>query len=237
MSKIDSYVVFDFETGGLKHTHSPATEIGMLTLHPDGLEETSRFDTIIKSEVILVEDNFKADQPDNVYEGGYYYKGALGVTGITVDQIKKQGMDVKKVAQAMAEQFLKAKLSKGHWSKPILVGHNLAFDVPFLQTIFDIAKIDLSKLVQGVNDHKGNWFPLIKDTMYYAKQRWPQADNYKLGNCCSMSGAEIVDAHRAMNDVVATGQLFSYFIKSMRSEVAGGKQQKEQEKARATFEM
>lgn len=237
MSKIDSYIVFDFETGGLKHSLSPATEIGMLTIHPETLLETSRYTDYIKSELTLVEDSFKPESiPDNVYKGGYYFKGALGVTGITIDTIKKQGVDVVKVAERMAEEFSKGKLSKGHWSKPILVGHNLAFDIPILQVMFKIAKIDLTKLVQGFTDHQGNWSPMFKDTMYMAKEMWPVSDNYKLGHCCSLSGAEVIDAHRAMNDVVATGDLFRYFLNNMRNNKVSI-EKKEIVKARKTFQM
>ena len=240
MSRIDSYIVFDFETGGFNASHSPATEIGLQIIHPDSLQEICRYGELIKSDIRMVSDKFKPSEPEipkNPYKGGFYFEGAFKTTGLTIEHLNKNGKEYIEVANIMAEKFAQGKLSKGAWSKPILVGHNLSFDIPFLQVLFSLAKIDLSKLVQGSADYKGNWFPYYEDTMHISKKKWPKSESYKLGDCCKMAGIELVDAHRAVNDVVGgTTPLFVHFINSMRSNKVS-QDQKETTKTRRTFQM
>lgn len=241
MSRIDSYIVLDFETGGFDPAISAATEIGMQIIHPETLQEICRYGELFKSEMIMVADKFKPDDqnpiPKNPYKGGYYYEGAFKVTGLTLDFLNKNGKDYIEVANVMAEKFSQGKLSKGSWSKPILVGHNLAFDIPFLQTLFSLAKLDLAKFVQGSKDYKGVWYPYYKDTMHLSKMKWPNSESYKLGDCCKMAGIELVDAHRAVNDVVGgASPLFVHFINSMRSNQVS-QDQKQSIKTRRNFEI
>ncbi len=239
MSKVDCFVVLDFESGGLDFSLSPATEIGLTVLHPDSLEEISRYSEYIYSDLTMVNDKFKPDvKPANPYQGGYYFEGAFNTTGITIETIQKEGLKVEQIVKGLIEQFQKAKLTKTHWSKPMIVGHNLAFDIPFLQLLFKLAKQDLSKYILGCKDYQGNWFPVFKDTMFMSKERWPKNEVFKLGHCCAEAGIEIFDAHRAINDVVATSDLLRYFLFSMRSTQVGGSSEKQEvKKTRRTFEV
>lgn len=237
MSKVDGYIVLDFETGGLQHKLCPATEIGVVVLHPDTLEEVSRYSQYIKSDLQMVDDSFKPTSiPENPYEGGYYFRGAFNTTGIKIETIQSEGLDVNKVVAGLIEEFKKAKFTKSGFSKPMIVGHNLAFDIPYLQTLFKLAKQDLSKYILGVKDHHDVWYPAYKDTMHISKECWPKEEVFKLGVCCARAGIEIYDAHRAINDVVATCDLLRYFWFRMRSDSVSG-EKTEIKKTRRTFEV
>ena len=42
-------------------------------------------------------------------------------------------------------------------------------------------------------------------------------NKFNLTACCEQAGIQLIDAHRAMNDVEANKQLHEYLIKSLRN--------------------
>lgn len=74
-----------------------------------------------------------------------------------------------------------------------VVGHNLAFDLKFLESY-------------GVDFGAGKrkYF----DTLTLARLAWPRALNYKLQTLCHGLEIENVAGHRSFGDALATGQLF-----------------------------
>src|SRR6266849_1723794 len=149
MSKVDAFAILDFETSGLKSDLCAITETAVQVIHPNSFQEISRYTEYVKSDFhpnIIKGDNKPDNKPINPYKGTWYFEGALNVTGLTIEFLKKNGKDYTEVAQRMAEEFSKGKISSNKFIKPVIVGHNIVFDINFLQVLFKLAKIDLSKL-------------------------------------------------------------------------------------------
>ena len=63
------------------------------------------------------------------------------------------------------------------------------------------------------------FFPNFIDTFALGKMLWGvnREEKLNLGACCERAKIKLTDAHGAMNDVVATADLFRWFIKRMRA--------------------
>lgn len=68
-----------------------------------------------------------------------YEQAALDYSAITMEMLRTQGMDMKKVAGEVIAFAKRATLSKGNQCKPVLVGQNIAFDIGFLQQLVNYA--------------------------------------------------------------------------------------------------
>lgn len=75
-----------------------------------------------------------------------------------------------------------------------LVGQNVAFDISFIHTI--------SKKLSYQFDHE------LMDTLPMAKELLPGLKNYKLGTIAEKLGVSLENAHRALDDTVATAKIF-----------------------------
>jgi len=76
----------------------------------------------------------------------------------------------------------------------ILVGQNVAFDISFMHTI--------GKKYSFSFDHE------LMDTLPMAKELLPGLKNYKLGTIVEKLGITLENAHRALDDTVATAKAF-----------------------------
>jgi DNA polymerase III alpha subunit (gram-positive type) len=203
-SNIQNYVVFDLETGGLSNEKNGILEIAACAFDNE-LNDIGEFESGIMHN----------------YDDREINEGALGANGITRDQIKN-GIDPKNVADEFFRYL--GKLKKGN-SKVVLVGQNCdKFDIPFLINFMEYFKKDLTQIVNT---------DFTIDTMRWAHVKYPESTNYKLGTLCEMNGVELTNAHRAITDTRATKELVKTFIRSLRSE---GKGEKEEVKFRATFQ-
>lgn len=218
--KVNSYIILDFETGGLSNYSKtvenrklpnpkvvPITEVALIAVEGYDLKELFRYDSFVKP-----------------YGDLEYQQGAADITGITKAKVVKDGIDIKQLAKDLHQAFKEADVNKAWWARPILVCHNAQFDIPFLQEIQTyVPSFDLSKLVAGDKDTHGNFYPAFIDTMYQSKMLWGSAvmahkdEDFKLGSCCDRAGIDLVDGHRAMNDVVATTDLLRYIISRTRA--------------------
>ena len=203
-SNLQNYVVFDLETGGLLNEKNGILEIAACAFDNE-LNDLEEFDSGIMHN----------------YDDREINEGALGANGITRDQIKN-GVDPKTVADEFYRYL--GKLKKGN-SKVVLVGQNCdKFDIPFLVNFMEYFKKDITQIVN---------VDFTIDTMRWAHVKYPESTNYKLGTLCEMNGVELTNAHRAINDTRATKELVKTFIRSLRSE---GKGEKEEVKFRKTFQ-
>lgn len=207
---VTSFLVYDFETGGLKSTKNAIVEVAMVAIAGDSLKEIGRFETKIQyqySHLLQYED------------------AAMKVHGITIEELMN-GMPVKEAMQAIVSLFEEAKKHCiGKFAKPILVGHNIQdFDNDFLMALADYCKVDLSKLLTGRKDHYGNFQPASIDTLHLARMKWQDDDtmnDFKLATAIEKSGLELSDAHRAMNDVLANKDLFVQLANEFRIDNSG----------------
>lgn len=230
MGKYHNYVVFDCETGGLDKKAGlhgklfPITEIALLSLDGQSLSEITRFSSLIKGKV---EPNFKSSDPE-VLSGyiGYdsekvYQKMALTSTGISVDLLEKSGNDFKEVCSAICS-FFEESASGSKFHKIILVGHNVVYDIPFLQELFRLCRKDLSKYIQGYMDHNCNFTPVFFDTQFLSRAKSvDESAKHNLSEVSKREGVELIDAHRAMNDVIATSSVFKKYINAIRNSNVG----------------
>lgn len=204
--KINSYLILDFETGGLpkwnEGNRNPACEIGLLGLNGVTLEEILRYDNVIKPY-----DKSLISEP-----------GAMKVHGLTPEVCERDGVQL---SQVMTDFCLVANETNCYQSKiarPILVGHNPTYDIPFLEELAWRCSIDLSEYISGYYNQKGNFVLHYIDTMIDAKRADGAKDvKFTLTECCNRYANDLVDGHRAMNDVVATSSLFRAFTAKLRN--------------------
>ena len=186
-----NYLVYDLETGGLSPEKNAITEIALIAIDGESLEETSRYTTFIRP-----------------YGNLGYDQVALEITGITMEMIMS-GKDSKIVAKEVSD-FITS-LGTGLNKKPILCGHNIKkFDNPFLDKFLQLHKRDLYKIVS----------PEVIDTMWWSRIKYPfdkdDFGSHKLGDACMREGIEVIDAHRAMNDAAGNAQLLISYLKNLR---------------------
>lgn len=198
-----NYIVFDFETGGLFPQKHASAEIAMIAINGNDYEELGRVEEIIK--------------PYGEYQ---YEPKALEINDLTMDKING-GKSVKQVVDSIIKLFEDNIVNKRD-GKPTLVGHNVQFDIGFLQQIFAYTKQDLSKYLHGNKDFYGNFQPNFFDTVKLAQKKWDrnkgEIKNYKLRTCCQKARIDLVEGHSAMPDTIATKDLFVYFMNSLQSE-------------------
>lgn len=187
-SSIGVIVTFDLETTGLKADQHCIVEIACCPFNQD-LKDLEEFDSgIIKP-----------------YGDREITQGALNANGITMQQLES-GVDSKIAIDKLCKYFSKLKSGR---NKPILSGHNInKFDIPFLVDFFSFHKQDLSKYIN---------LDFTIDTMWWARLKWKESVNYKLGACCENEGIELIDAHRALNDTRSNKQLVKSFIQGLKS--------------------
>lgn len=186
-----NYIVFDCETGGLDRKKNPILEIALVTLDGDTLEEIKRYETYVQ-----------------VYDDLIVEKEALAANGIKMRDVEQHGISKKQFCKDITAYF-KGSMPGSHPSlKPVVVGHNIPFDIGFMDEAFKDEKVKFSDLRA----------PIFHDTMLDAKRVFTKSAKINLGTCCELAGIKLVNAHRAMPDVLATADLFRYFTKRIMND-------------------
>jgi DNA polymerase III epsilon subunit-like protein len=181
------YIVFDTETGGLDCTKNPILEIALVTLDIN-LKEIDRYETYVKP-----------------YDDLEITKGALNANGIKLRDVENNGITKKELIKNLIIYFKNAMPGSHPSLKPVVVGHNIPFDIGFMDELFKNEKTKFKDIISNV----------YIDTMADAKRSWPKISSINLSTCCEQAGIELINAHRAMPDVLATADLFRYFTKKL----------------------
>ena len=224
--------ILDTETGGLTPAECAITQLSCKMIRLDTLESLGTFDAYIKPypkrpdwddkarrKVLKTKREIAKEEGNGFFK---YEPKALEVTGITMDKLRIEGQDIVEVAKSFVE-FVKSKQMGKHISyKPYLTGQNILFDWGFLQHLFVNAGMeeDLYNLFQGSKDMRGNFIPLLYDTLTLSRIALcndPSITTYKLESICEKLKIELVDAHSSMADVEATCGVFSVLASRMRS--------------------
>jgi DNA polymerase III epsilon subunit-like protein len=136
-------------------------------------------------------------------------KAALDYSGITMEMLINQGVNINEVAKTIIEFTKRNTLSKGAQAKPVLIGQNIPFDIGFLQQMMNYAGLikEFEKAFAGKSDFYGNFQPHYIDTISLARLALannPSVNSYKLELISEWLGIELDDAHDADADVTAT---------------------------------
>lgn len=206
MSKVKTppFFITDFETGGFSSRENAITEFAAIVLDGDTLEELGRYEAIV------------APYDDNLL----YDPKALEATKISMSMIQS-GVPFKTFMKELKAFIKRTTIHSGAKYKPIITGHNIPFDINFFQQIFEKDKSKIQDYFACNEDHFGNQYPKYIDSLTLAYLTWgndPTMISHKLTDCVHKIGEEIVNAHRAMNDVEATATLVINYVKRMREQ-------------------
>ena len=207
-------IVADWETGGLPNSKQraffdvPAVEWAMSCVDLQILEIIDQYSAILPY-------NYKEDLVG-------YSEEATVVHGITREMQEANSVPLKEIYKTMKTWFTKYKNPR----QMCTIGHNfVSFDKPFLENFFSYMQDDINNYVRF-------WL----DTMNLAHLSALEQVDYKLGTCCQLAGVDLVEAHRAQQDVNANAMLLISYVKKLRGE---GQVQGESKKVRFrnTFEL
>lgn len=226
--KIYTAVGVDFETGGLDPVRCACTQIALEAIRLDTLEVFDRYTAYIapycKQELgaarrKVLKTKHELAQPTERMD---YEPRALEYSGITMETLTAQGVDLKEVAGAVLCFAERATLSKGVQCKPVLVGQNITFDIGFLTQLMNYAGLtkEYEKTFAGKTDFYGNFQPLYLDTILLARLALgadPGVTSYKLELVAERLGIELDDAHDAGADVAATLEIVRICAARMRN--------------------
>ena len=190
---ISNYVVFDFETGGLRADKNPVLEATFLALQRNakGLYVDKEFE--VDSLILPYAKKLKIDQQ------------ALEVNGLTRKQIKEFGNPVDVVVQALMEMLKEINPKNEPWLKPILVGHNIdEFDLDFLDQMLDYGSDGKMERLDYFAKTTFDTLTVVKHLLGNNKT----IGSFSLINVCKFMGIEITNAHRSYDDTYANALLF-----------------------------
>lgn len=232
--KIYTAVVLDFETGcGSNHPQKTAvTQVGMQLIRLDTFEIVDSYSSYIsmyhkqdvgpKKKVVRKKKDVVEEAEPEFME--YEWVKMKEYTGITEKILEDKGQPLETVVAEMVEFFKKSQLSKGKDTLPIIVGQNILFDIGFLHQIFTYTKQKLKGLVAGMEDFYGNYQPRLLDTLDLGRLMWAndkKVTSYALGMMSERLDIDLVDAHDALADVEATGDIVRVLANKMRSSGSG----------------
>lgn len=229
--KVYTAIGLDFETGGLDPARCACTQIALEAIRLDTLEVFDRYASYIapycKQELgaarrKVLKTKHELARPSERMD---YEPRALEYSGITMERLEAQGIDLKEVAGSVIRFAERATLSKGIQCKPVLIGQNIAFDIGFLTQLMSYAGLtkEYEKTFAGKTDFYGNFQPLYLDTILLARLALgadPEVTSYKLELVAERLGIELDDAHDAGADVAATLEIVRVCAARMRNDGA-----------------
>lgn len=114
-----------------------------------------------------------------------YEQTALEYSGITMDLLRSQGADIRKIAEEVIAFAARNTLCGGKQCRPVLIGQNIAFDVGFLQQMMNYAGLmaEFEKTFAGTKDYYGNFQPHYIDTLHIGRLAFAadaEVSSYKL---------------------------------------------------------
>ena len=245
-NRIYTAIGLDFETGGLDPVRCACTQIALEAIRLDTLEVFDRYAAYIaqycKQELgaarrKVLRSKHELAQPTERMD---YEPRALEYSGITMERLEAQGVDLKEVAGAVLRFAERATLSKGTQCKPVLIGQNITFDIGFLTQLMSYAGLtkEYEKTFAGKTDFYGNFQPLYLDTILLARLALAAdtgVTSYKLELVAERLGLELDDAHDAGADVAATLEIVRVCAARMRNSEGAVTETAPKEKTRNHF--
>lgn len=240
----------DFETGGLDCQSCACTQIALQAIRLDTWETMERYAAYvspyrkrdagqIRRKVLKTRQELKQNESGEPMK---YEDVALNYSGITLDILHAQGIDLKAVASSTVDFVKRNTLSKGNQCKPVLIGQNIPFDIGFLQQLMYYADLtaDFEKVFAGTKDFYGNFQPYYIDTIQIGRLAFagdPDVTSYKLELIAARLGVELDDAHDAAADVTATLDVTGAYAGRLRNKNGSNIGTVKQEKTRGHFKI
>lgn len=245
-NRIYTAIGLDFETGGLDPVRCACTQIALEAIRLDTLEVFDRYAAYIAqycnqelgaARRKVLRSKHELAQPTERMD---YEPRALEYSGITMERLEAQGVDLKEVAGAVLRFAERATLSKGTQCKPVLIGQNITFDIGFLTQLMSYAGLtkEYEKTFAGKTDFYGNFQPLYLDTILLARLALAAdtgVTSYKLELVAERLGIELDDAHDAGADVAATLEIVRVCAARMRNSEGAVTETAPKEKTRNHF--
>lgn len=205
------FIVYDCETGGFDAEKNPIVQIALVALDGTTLEEKARYETMVKP-----------------YGGKIIEPDALRANGLKMSEINN-GISLKELHKNIL-QFVKNLNPKGNkFNKPIRVGHNVQFDNDFWDEVFFLMDQDPYAKINSTSEC----------TMLLCKL-YGETEKLDLSTCCEAFGIELINAHKAMPDTLATANLFRALVNRLRNDSnnsgSSSSTAKKQEKGRTKFQ-
>lgn len=248
--KIYVGIGLDFETGGLDCRECACTQIALQAVRFDTWQVFDRYQAYIapygKQDAGLPRRKVLRTRHEQAKGQEYvpmkYEQAALDYSAITMEMLRTQGMDMKKVAGEVIAFAKRATLSKGNQCKPVLVGQNIAFDIGFLQQLVNYAGLaaEFEKTFSGSRDYYGNFQPHYIDTLALGRLAFaadPEVTSYKLELVASRLGVELDDAHDAAADVTVTLDILGVYTSRLRQTEGTATAMQKKEKTRKYFKI
>ena len=172
-------IILDFETSGLNPYHDDIIEIGAKVLNTD-----KSFQCLVKPQ-----------------SGKLISKKITEITKITNRALRAEGLNW---LNAYIEFYNWLIENLNHEDKNAIVSHNgTTFDFIFLKRII----YDLNKNSENIEKFMNIKIYYI-DTLLLSRKIFPNRTYYNQGSLCKSFNIEIIDAHRALGDVICLEMIY-----------------------------
>lgn len=152
--------------------------------------ETTGFSATADDPIQLAYEILERKTFKSIDKGNFYFqtnkelkKEIVELTGITKETLDKKGIEILDIIDVIENIF----------EDKIAVAHNAKFDLGFL------------------NFHFGIRPRFFLDTCFIGKMECPQLVNHKLGTLATFANIKLDNAHNALYDVLATGELLKFY--------------------------
>jgi DNA polymerase III epsilon subunit-like protein len=168
-----------------------------------------------RGKVIEGKEWYICEQPEPVVK-----QTALDVNHIDYDWLLENGLHPIQ-AFAEFEAFLTRHFSGIHFNNAIrLMGHNLPFDIAFLKRLLHHAEVYKRGFDWFQARFQKNYVDTVTEVVSaieafqipFPSDEFP---NLKLGTCLNYFGVETKNAHEALADAIATGELYTKLLQRM----------------------
>ena len=185
MKRPDTFVVLDTETGGFNPTTDSILSLGGVIIKK-GVVQEQKFYTLICEEDI------------------HANEGALKVNGLTIEQIKKEGLSPKLAVNMLARWMS----NHGLTFDTVVIGANIGFDMGFIKRMFGQA--DQMKAFNKIFSHRTMDVQSIAAFLEQGMYLDLGGNSASLDNLCKLLHVDIdrAEAHNAAEDARATAHVY-----------------------------
>lgn len=221
---------YDVETGGLKDCEHAVVQLAMVAVRikdfeimdkmkfiisPYRVKEAKKTKTLKSKGEVLASADLMQDVDEETLDK-QYTKKAFEVHNISVEKMFDEGISISEASENVIKFILDNTISAKEAHKPILVGHNVPFDVGFLMQIDEIGDgfhtlnkngnptvIRLKDVLAG-HVIRGTFIPDSIDTLWLSRLAFGDdnlTEKHSLDAATAKLGFPMYDHHDALADV------------------------------------